>query len=277
MAARKTTALAITPETVLSQIFADGSTPDDPSQLTELAMFLGTDAGSILKAIEDVSSEFLGDDRKGGLWLTQQDSYFDTDDMLSNYRATHAPQPAPAKPVRKAAQPVKDKEGKNVTVPVDFDNPENGRRELDAAQGERVIGEDTLSALVAGIKGVDSASQIPVGSSQNNDKGETVSNAIGWTNTEHLSKLTPEHESNQFMEPTEDIPAPPEGVNANMWELAYTAPTRGARVFWFGKCKAAAQAWKDGAAEREAAAQAEAERIERERQQDDALGVPMPF
>lgn len=270
MAARKSAPVKsidnVSTEDVLRSIF--DTTTDGQSSLFAVVEDLGIDSGDALTLLEDVEESFLASDSKGNLWF--ESAYFDADDMISNYRATHAP----TKPARKAAQPVKCADGKNVTVPVNFDNPDAGRRELDAAKGERVIGEDMLSTLVAGLKSVDSTPAAPVESSQNNDKGDTVT---GWTNTEHPSKLTPEHDSNQYMEPTENIPAPPEGVNGNMWELAYTAPTRAARIFWFDKCRAAAKAWEDGKAEREAAAKAEAERVESERQQDAALGVPLPY
>lgn len=51
-----------------------------------------------------------------------------------------------------AETPVIAQDGSTVTVPVDYDDESKGRRELDASQGERVIAEDDMRAMILELR-----------------------------------------------------------------------------------------------------------------------------
>ena len=151
-----------------------------------------------------------------------------------------------------AVEPVKDSQGETVTVPVDYDNPSAGRRELDASKGERVISEDTYTVRVspemdmrrerARAEYVDAfameapktaeAVQALIRKLQSLHNGMT-----GATESEGFSVTYHEPKNGPALEDVE-IPALPQGVNANTWEMAFTANTESARAYWTRKANA---------------------------------------
>lgn len=123
-----------------------------------------------------------------------------------------------ARPVAPAVEPVKDSEGETVTIPVDFDDPSKGRRELDASQGERVISEDTYT-----VRATPTAVQL-MDDTNEDETPET------WTPSFSEAK-------NEPYEGPESIPAVPEGVSENVWFMAHYADTESARGWWMRKAE----------------------------------------
>lgn len=119
-----------------------------------------------------------------------------------------------------AETPVKDSQGETVTVPVDYDNPSAGRRELDASQGEKIIAEDDMRAIIRRIR------------------EEIAGNA----SDEQITALVTQEVRGEFSVtlhtpkngecPGNEIPPLPQGVNPNTWELAHDANTESARDHW---------------------------------------------
>ncbi len=144
--------------------------------------------------------------------------------------------------------------GETVTVPVDYDNPSAGRRELDASQGDRIIGEDTYR-VKAPVRSPEFERQ------RENDRAAYIKRMealrqSGDMTPESIHALirelqgmvseTPATEgfSVTFHEPKNgpaldcEIPPLPEGVSPNVWELAHTANTESARAYWTRKAEA---------------------------------------
>lgn len=155
-----------------------------------------------------------------------------------------------------AVEPVKDSQGETVTVPVDYDNPTAGRRELDASKGERIIAEDTYRESAESMARRERArdeymratrAEVP-------QSAEAVQALIRRLQTLH-NTMTDGNESEGFSvtfhEPKNgpalerEIPAMPEGVSENVWELAFTANTESAREYWTRKAKEERTAFLD--------------------------------
>lgn len=118
----------------------------------------------------------------------------------------------PMEDARPAETPIVAENGENVTIPVDFDDPSKGRRELDASKGERLLSEDTYTVRVA---------------PQEPTEEDTEST---WTPTFSEAK-------NQPYEGPESIPAVPDGVTENVWFMAHYADTETARAWWMRKAE----------------------------------------
>lgn len=116
-----------------------------------------------------------------------------------------------------AVSPVKDEKGENITVPVDFDDPSKGRRELDADKGERVIGETTFLPSAASLLGDAPTLTIPAPVQE-----VTVPKTV----TLEL------HEPKNGPCPGVELPECPEWCPVNVWELAHDANTESARKYW---------------------------------------------
>lgn len=117
-----------------------------------------------------------------------------------------------------AVEPAKDSAGETVTIPVDFDDPSKGRRELDAAQGERLISEDTYTIRAP-------------------KTGAAIKELA-----DRITELTPKTWTPEFYEPKnepfegpESIPPVPAGVSENVWFMAHYADTETARDWWMTK------------------------------------------
>lgn len=129
-----------------------------------------------------------------------------------------------------AEVPVKAENGETVTVPVDYDDPSKGRRELDASKGERLLGESTyrrkvnpeVAELFTDAPKTMEAVQALIRKLQGLLPQEETE---GFSVTFHEPKNGPELEG-------VEIPPLPAGVNANTWEMAYTANTESAREYW---------------------------------------------
>jgi len=107
---------------------------------------------------------------------------------------------------KKAQTPVIAENGEKITIPVDFDDPSKGRRELDASKGERLLGETMY------------VPRTPVVEAQT---------------------FSPEFSEPKNSEcPENEIPALPEGVSPNVWELAHDANTPSARAYWMRQAQA---------------------------------------
>lgn len=145
-----------------------------------------------------------------------------------------------------AVTPIKDSEGENITVPVDYDNPEAGRRELDASKGERVISEDTyrvrtrtpLEALREDAPLTAEAVQAMINKLRALPVMQEVTESEGFSVTYHEPKNGPALEG-------VDIPALPAGINENTWELAHTGNTESARKWHMERAQEQRKAFLD--------------------------------
>lgn len=186
----------------------------------------------------DPDGKIIDGDR-GEMWLTEGDDESPADTRTApiiepskpttpaqRFKARKAvPTPVPAP----AMTPIPDSTGKNVTVPVDFDNPEKGRRELDASQGERVISEDNMREL------------INRNSTPSESENTMTEITCSWINDGGESHMTPYvegepiHPGHTLLPEPLTMDAPPEGVTPNFWELYKAANTVKARAFWGAK------------------------------------------
>ena len=118
-----------------------------------------------------------------------------------------------------AVEPVKAADGTNVTVPVSEDSTE--RRELDASKGERLISEDVVKDgkfIPIESEPFDLPKYIDSLRVQRENGSQDKEN---WTELDDV-----------------DVPAVPDGVNANQWFHAFNSQgvtekdTYSARLFW---------------------------------------------
>lgn len=148
--------------------------------------------------------------------------------------------------------------GETVTVPVDYDNPSAGRRELDASKGERVLSEDTYRVKVSPeferqreSDRADYVKRMEALRQSGNMTPESIHALI--RELQGMVSETPASEgfSVTFHEPKNgpaldcEIPPLPEGVSPNVWELAHTANTESARAYWTRKAEAERTAFLD--------------------------------
>lgn len=156
-----------------------------------------------------------------------------------------------------AVTPVMDSEGEPITVPVDYDNPSAGRRELDASKGERVLSEDTytvktrpedmrrerardefMDAFRSEAPATAEAVQALINKLQRLHNGMTGKpESEGFSVTFHEPKNGPALEC--------EIPPIPAGVNPNTWELAHQGNTEGARRFHMRQAEAQEAAYRE--------------------------------
>lgn len=114
-----------------------------------------------------------------------------------------------------AETPVKAEDGSTVTIPVDFDDPSKGRRELDAAKGERVISEETIT-----VKVTPKPERLPEIDGLDQFIDAETGDMVYESRIVKMGLALPEPDS---------IPQRPEGVNPNMWDHAHTAITQQGR------------------------------------------------
>lgn len=133
--------------------------------------------------------------------------------------------------VKPAKVPVRAQDGSKVTVPVDFEDPSKGRRELDASQGERLIGEDTYTVRTV----------IPSPSPVVTDKGlaQFLDDETGEMVFESAIM-----KNGLWLDEPETIPERPAGVNFNTWDLAHTAVTQTARDWHMARAVEQAEEFK---------------------------------
>lgn len=138
-----------------------------------------------------------------------------------------------------AVEPVKDSQGETVTVPVDYDDPSKGRRELDASQGERLISEDTYTVRTP-LPRTDEgrAEYVAAFVAEAPKTAEAVQALIRKLQGLPVMKESdPEAFSVTFHEPKNgealdvEIPPIPAGVHPHTWELAFQGNTEGARRY----------------------------------------------
>jgi hypothetical protein len=119
--------------------------------------------------------------------------------------------------------PVIAADGTKVTVPVDPEtDPKGPRRELDAAKGEKLIAEETITVKVAPkplpeIKGLDQFIDAETGDMVY--ESSILKNGLA-------------------LDEPESVEPCPKGVNPNIWDLAHTAITQSARDYWMRQVNA---------------------------------------
>lgn len=126
-----------------------------------------------------------------------------------------------------AVTPVIAENGETVTVPVDYDDPSKGRRELDADKGERIISEDDMKELLKRVR-----------ERLRNEKPLTTDQwAEVVTQTVFDDFQVTLHEPKNGPELDVEIPPLPAGVHPHTWELAHQGNTEGARNFHLRQAK----------------------------------------
>lgn len=247
----------------------------DCTTVPVVAEALGTTPAVIMTvwSDKDPDDQIISGER-GEMWLTEG-----TDDSAPETPVVQAPKPTtPAQRLKAhkaaaapAVTPVLDSEGTPITVPVAEGSSE--RRELDASQGERVISEESVSALVNRINARQSESENPV-----NNSAITGS----WVNegepTHFVDYVKGEAVTGHTLLPEpEFIPAPPEGVHPNVWELSQTATTLPARIFWSKRVREQMDAHAEALKVAEAAKAVESPVSDWTAPIDPITGQPFPF
>ena len=126
-------------------------------------------------------------------------------------------------PVLPAETPVIAENGEKVTIPVDFDDPSKGRRELDAAKGERLISEETIT-----VKATPKPERLPEIDGLDQFIDAETGDMVYESRIVKMGLALPEPDS---------IPQRPEGVHPNTWDMAHTAITQSARDWWLAKAE----------------------------------------
>lgn len=209
----------------------------------ELIIFDPANGGKIANAIPDVSEESA----KETAYSTLMDTSFSVAEAPKpkRTRRTKAQMEADKQDAAPAVEPVKDSEGENITIPVDFDDPSKGRRELDASKGERVIGEDTYTVSEMRREDIALAREIketlPAMHALHAPKTDVAIKELA----DKLAELTLETWTPTYADPKnepyegpESIPAVPAGVTENTWFMAHYADTESARAWWMSKADA---------------------------------------
>lgn len=157
-----------------------------------------------------------------------------------------------------AVTPIMDSEGEPITVPVDYDNPEAGRRELDASKGERVLSESTYRqresvehAAKRENERMEYVRRVEALRQSGNMSPESIHALI--RELQGMVSEAPETEgfSVTFHEPKNgpalecEIPPIPAGVNPNTWELAHQGNTEGARRYHMRQAEAQEAAYRE--------------------------------
>lgn len=171
---------------------------------------------------------------RGTWWVMDEISVGEAENAIGEAVKTHAAPAKPATPAermkaRKAAQPSatgvsRTQVAKGVTETKVIRHPSENKS-TEVPEGTKVIGEDDMRQVVKSLtenKPATPAPVEPVGAWENNG-GEThlVEYQEGAPITGHTILPVPDF-----------IPAPPEGVRPNAWELYKTGLTLPARTFW---------------------------------------------
>jgi hypothetical protein len=151
-----------------------------------------------------------------------------------------------------AVTPVIAENGETVTIPVDFDNPEAGRRELDASKGEQVISEDKVSDIIAEIrkdapKTADAVQDLADKLAELAPKPLPVIDGLDQFIDDETGDMVYESrivKSGLALDEPSEIPPTPEGVNANTWHMAHAAITQSARDWWTRQAEQQAEEFK---------------------------------
>ena len=151
----------------------------------------------------------------------------------------------------KAVTPVIAENGEKVTIPVDFDDPSKGRRELDASKGERLISEDTFK--VSAPKTEKAIQELADKIKELTVKPERLPEIDGLDQfiDDESGDMVYEsriHKMGLALPEPDSIPERPEGVHPNTWDMAHTAITQSARDHWLKVAKAQEDAHKANAA-----------------------------
>lgn len=207
MVARKT--VVAKPEIDLTAVFVMlaefESTQDNPTTTQEMVDEMGESETDVYNALSILADADLIDSIAGTRGLTCKwfinvpDVSVENAESIAREALATTDFGKVAEAPKPAVTPVVAADGTNVTVPVDFNDPSKGRRELDADKGEKLIGEDTYT--------------------------------MTWTPTFSEPK-------NEPYEGPEILPAVPAGVNENTWFMAYRADTETARAWWMARAEA---------------------------------------
>ena len=245
-----------TPENVV-RIDGEGKIHANAGGITPLCKFRGHDAHTWVTTDENVTCgrcvNLANKREEARKRLEYAADVRDTQDMDFSQREPKNGTPVPRAEftsegvkVLPAVEPVTAQDGSTVTVPVDYDNPTAGRRELDASKGERVISEDTyrvrtrtpMDALREDAPLTAEAVQAMINKLRSLPVMQGVTESEGFSVTYHEPKNGPALEG-------VDIPALPEGVKENTWELAHTGNTESARKWHMERAQEQRKAFLD--------------------------------
>lgn len=132
-----------------------------------------------------------------------------------------------------AETPVVAENGENVTIPVNFDDSSEGRRELDASKGEKLLGESTYrlstnAEIKAGVQRimdkVNASTPKPERLPEIDGLSQFIDDETG--DMVYESRLL---KNGLILPEPSEVPPCPEGVNRNMWDHAHTANTQSGR------------------------------------------------
>jgi hypothetical protein len=143
------------------------------------------------------------DGDRGELWLTGEPM----EAPKPRVKASRTPKPAIT--VQTAATPVVGSDGANVTVSVSEDSTE--RREIDANEGERVIGEYDMNALIQSLRA-------PAVMAVTEYESDIEKNGLALSEPDFVPAMTDE--------------ALNSGVSENAWYMAHASLTQTARDWW---------------------------------------------
>jgi hypothetical protein len=150
---------------------------------------------------------------------------------------------AQVKPQNRAQQPVKAPNGETITVPVSEGSQE--RRELDAAMGEKFIGESKFRVTSPRHARPVAAPAVAVVPAQapavENDKG--LDQYID-PDTGDLVYESSIRKRGLWLESPESIPPRPEGIHPTTWDMAHTACTQTARDWWTLRAREQRAVWE---------------------------------
>lgn len=132
-----------------------------------------------------------------------------------------------------AVTPVKAENGETVTVPVDYDNPTAGRRELDASKGERVLSEGDMMEIIRSLRA--DAPKTAEAVEALRDRLISAAELMATTAPAFTVEIHAPKNGEAL-----DVPIPPlpAGVHPHTWELAYQGNTEGARNYHMRQAKA---------------------------------------
>lgn len=198
---------APTTEDVLSLMFENDAYEISPYTFGNLAVELSVEISDIQNLLSaDELDDLISNDPRGNVWFDKV--YASKDEMLAECAVPVKPAPRTRKT---AAKPVAAK--------VVTSAPESAK--VDNTPTENTPEDESKDADMTETPTVPTTPAAPKGWEMPEEETHMVEYKAGEQITGHTILPAPE-----------TIPAPPEGVNPNMWELYKSALTMNARVFW---------------------------------------------
>lgn len=232
-----------TPENVV-RIDGEGKVHGNGGGITPLCKFRGNDMHTWVTTDESVTCgrcvNLISKREEARKRLEYSADVRDTQDMDFSQREPKNGTPVPRAEftsegvkVLPAVEPIQGENGETVTVPVDYDNPTAGRRELDASKGERVLSEGDMMEIIRSLRA--DAPKTAEAVMELRDRLISAAELMATTAPAFTVEL---HEPKNG--PALDVPIPPlpAGVHPHTWELAFQGNTEGARNYHMRQARA---------------------------------------